>query len=551
MVPTKSLVSLMGQMMDMPLLISQILEFAATYHAKTPIVSRRTEGDIHSYTVAECAERAKQVAKALDRLKMLPGDRIGTLAWNGYRHLEIYYGVSGSEKVCHTINPRLFPDQIAYIINHADDQVVFFDTTFTALVEGLIPQCPGVKFWISLSDAPVTAKENDPFLYYESLIANELGDYVWPVFDENSASSLCYTSGTTGNPKGALYSHRSTLLHAMTAVMPDALGLSAREVAMPVVPMFHVNAWGIPYAALIAGSTLVLPGPKLDGESLCELIEKFHVTMSAGVPTIWAGLLQYVQANQSSFSSFKRIIVGGSACPPAMMQDYAAKGIEIVHLWGMTEMSPIGTAAKLKGSDLLKSKDEQFKLRLKQGRPVFGISLRIVDGDGNLLPNDGVAFGDLQVKGPWVIKEYYQADTSALVDGWFPTGDVSTIDEDGYMQITDRSKDVIKSGGEWISSIEIENLAAGHPAVMMAACISAYHPKWDERPLLIIQKKPNISESDTELKSSILEYLVGKIAKWWMPDDVVFVDSIPLTATGKMQKLNLREQFKKYRFPNT
>ena len=391
--------------------------------------------------------------------------------------------------------------------------------------------------------------ENNAFTNYEKLISQYSGNFEWPLLDERTASSLCYTSGTTGNPKGALYSHRSTLLHSYATALPDSLCLSALDTIMPVVPMFPVNAWGFPYSSLLVGAKLVLPGAKLDGQSLFELIESEKVTLSAGVPTVWAGVLQFMKSNQLQFSSFKRVLIGGSACPPAMMKSFQDYGVEVIHAWGMTELSPIGTVARLKSSDLSKSKEEQDKILQKQGRVVFGVDMKIVDGNSEELPHYGIASGNLYVKGPWVIQKYFKSEDSALDDGWFPTGDVANIDEDGQMQITDRSKDVIKSGGEWISSIDIENIVAGHPSVVMASCIAVAHPKWDERPLLVIEKLQNIQVSDAELKVDILKSLEGKIAKWWMPDDVVFVDKIPLTATGKMQKLKLRELFKDYKLP--
>jgi fatty-acyl-CoA synthase len=541
---------MLGQMMQFPLLISSILDYAEKHYSDTEIISRRTEGDVHRYSYQECAKRSKQLAQSLENLGLKPSSRIGTLAWNGYRHLEIYYGVSGSGMICHTINPRLFADQIVYIINHANDEAIFFDTTFLSLVEGLAPQCPNVKHWICLIDEdqmPVSDKVS--LLNYERLIKAESGQYIWPIFDENAASSLCYTSGTTGNPKGALYSHRTTLLHSYASALPNALNLSALDSIMPVVPMFHVNAWGIPYAALIVGARLVFPGAKLDGQSLYELFETEKVTMSAGVPTIWAGLINYVQTNNLKFSTFKSTVIGGSACPPAMMKTLQNMNIEVIHAWGMTEMSPLGTVARLNVKDLSKTKEQQQEVLQKQGRVLFGVDMKIVDSQGNSLPHDGVAFGDLHVKGAWIIDKYFKAEESALIDGWFPTGDVSNIDSEGNMQITDRSKDVIKSGGEWISSIDIENVVAGHPEVGMAACIAAFHPKWDERPLLVIERKPNSQLSQDQLKIDILEFLQGKVSKMWMPDDVVFVDKIPLTATGKMQKLKLRELFKDYKLP--
>lgn len=538
--------ALMGQMMSAPLLISSIIKHAARYYASTEIVSRRTEGDLHRYTYRDCELRARKVAQALGALGVQQGERVGTLAWNGYRHLEIYYGVSGMGAVCHTINPRLFPEQIAYIINHAEDRYVFFDATFLPLVEGVAPHCPNVKGWVMMTDrAHMPAEAKVPLLCYEDLIDAQDGDYTWPEFDENLASSLCYTSGTTGNPKGALYSHRSTVLHSYASALPDALGCSARDVILPVVPMFHVNAWGLPYSVPLVGAKLVLPGAKLDGASLFELFEQEKVTFSAGVPTVWLGLLQHVNANNLKFSTFRRTVIGGSAAPPAMIRALEALDVEVIHAWGMTEMSPLGTSCKLLARHEDLPEDARHKILEKQGRVIYGVDMKIVDGEGAELPWDGKAFGDLYVRGPWVISTYFRNDNTPLVDGWFPTGDVATIDEEGYMQITDRSKDVIKSGGEWISSIDVENVAAAHPAVHMAACISAYHPKWDERPLLVVVRRPGMDITREEL----LAFFEGKVAKWWIPDDVAFVTEIPLTATGKMQKLKLRDQFKDYKLP--
>ncbi len=544
---------LMGRMMDQPLLISGLLEFAARHHGDTEIVSRRTEGDTHRYTYADCLVRSKRLAQALTTLGVTQGDRIGTLAWNGYRHLEIYYGVSGMGAVCHTVNPRLFPEQIAYIINHADDRLVFFDTTFAPLVDALAPLCPKVKGWIAMTDrAHLPAAKTAGVLCYEELLVSEDGAYTWPVFDERAASSLCYTSGTTGNPKGALYSHRSTVLHAMASSLPDTIGCSAKDTILPVVPMFHVNAWGIAYSAPMVGAKLVFPGAKLDGASIYELMEQEGVTMSAGVPTVWLGLLQHVQSKGLTFSTFNRTVIGGSAVPPAMMKTLQELGVEVVHAWGMTELSPLGTIGHLKAKHLKDSAEKKQAVREKQGRGIYGIDMKIIDAEGKELPWDGKAFGDLLVRGPWVISSYYEAPdeksgASPLVDGWFPTGDVATIDADGYMQITDRSKDVIKSGGEWISSIDIENVAAAHPAVQMAACIAVAHAKWDERPMLVVVKKPGVTTPDAVLKAELLAFYEGKVAKWWIPDDVRFVTEIPLTATGKMQKLKLRETFKDVR----
>lgn len=538
--------ALMGQMMSAPLLISSIIKHAARYYGGTEIVSRRTEGDLHRYTYSDCELRARKLAQALEALGVSQGERVGTLAWNGYRHLEIYYGVSGMGAVCHTINPRLFPEQIAYIVNHAEDRFIFFDATFLPLVEGVAPHCPNVKGWVMMTDrAHMPADAKVDLLCYEDLIDAHDGAYEWPELDENQASSLCYTSGTTGNPKGALYSHRSTVLHSYASALPDALGCSAKDVILPVVPMFHVNAWGLPYSVPLVGAKLVFAGAKLDGASLYELFEQEGVTFSAGVPTVWLGLLQYVQANKLKFSTFRRTVIGGSAAPPAMIRTLEAFDVEVIHAWGMTEMSPLGTSCKLLARHKDLPEDARHKILEKQGRVIYGVDMKIVDGEGQELPWDGKAFGDLLVRGPWVIDRYFRNDSNPLVDGWFPTGDVATIDEEGYMQITDRSKDVIKSGGEWISSIDVENVAAAHPAVHMAACISAYHPKWDERPLLVVVKRPGMDVTREEL----LGFFEGKVAKWWIPDDVAFVTEIPLTATGKMQKLRLREQFKDYKLP--
>jgi len=536
---------LMGQMMTQPLMISSLLTHASKIHGETEIVSRRTEGDIHRYDYRDCELRARKVAQFLETLGLEPGQRVGTLAWNGYRHLELYYGISGSGLVCHTINPRLFEEQISYIINHADDQAIFFDLTFLPLLEKLKASCPKVKHWVCMIDADKLPESNIQHLQcYETLLAAENGDYEWPRFDENAASALCYTSGTTGRPKGALYTHRSTVLHSYASALPDSINISALDVIMPVVPMFHVNAWGTPYSCPLVGAKLVFPGAKLDGASLFEMISLEAVTMSAGVPTIWAGLLQHVKDNKLSFSAFKRTVIGGSTCPPAMMTAFEELGVKVIHAWGMTELSPIGTVAGLKTSDLSKPKSAQEAILQKQGRPIYGIEMKIIDDKAQTLPNDGKAFGDLLVKGSWVIDTYFQADESNLIDGWFPTGDVSTIDADGNMQITDRSKDVIKSGGEWISSIEIENIASAHPDVLLAACIAAQHPKWGERPLVVVVKKPEITKDNETLKNELLKSYEGKIAKWWIPDDVVFIDKMPLTATGKLLKLELRERFK-------
>jgi len=538
-----------GLMMSTPLLISSLIEHAARHHPDVEIVSRRVEGDLHRYDYRACEIRARRVADALRTLGIVPGDRIATLAWNGYRHIELYFGVSGIGAVLHTLNPRLFPEQIAWIANHAEDRYVFFDTTFLPIVEAIAAKTPGVKGWVALADrAHMPAKSNLPnLLCYEELIDAAKPIDAWPRFDENTASMMCYTSGTTGQPKGVLYSHRSTVLHCYAAALPDALNLSARDVLLPVVPMFHVNAWGLPYVASMVGAKMVMPGPGLDGKSLFELFEAEKVTISAGVPTVWLNLLNYVKQIRGRFSTMNRTVIGGSACPPAMLRTFQEDyGVQVLHAWGMTEMSPLGTVSVLKSKHMAWSVDERYKIQAKQGRAIYGVDMKIVDGQGHDLPWDGKAFGDLMVRGPWVVENYFKnEEPDALVDGWFPTGDVATIDADGFMQITDRSKDVIKSGGEWIGSIDLENIAMAHPAVAMAAVIAVRHPKWDERPLLIVVKKPDAQVSRDEM----LAHYEGKIAKWWMPDDVVFVESIPLGATGKMLKTKLREQFRDYPLP--
>ncbi|MFL9960965.1 3-(methylthio)propionyl-CoA ligase [Paraburkholderia sediminicola] len=538
---------LLGQMMDVPLTVPSLLAHAARHFGGTEIVSRRIEGDLHRYTYRDCEKRAKQLAQALIALGVKPGERIATLAWNGYRHLETYYGTTGFGAVCHTINPRLFPDQIAYIVNHADDAYVLFDTTFAPLVDVLAPQCPTVRGWIALADDAHLPVMQTPVLSYETLMAARNGDFEWPYLDERQASYLCYTSGTTGNPKGALYSHRSTVLHAFGASLPDAMSLSARDAVLPVVPMFHVNAWGIPHAAPLTGAKLVFPGKDLDGKSLYELMESERVTYSAGVPTVWLGLLNYLRDAGVKFSSLERTVIGGSACPPAMLRTFEDDyGVQVIHAWGMTEMSPLGTLSKLTWEQSQRPLAEQRKLLEKQGHALYGVDMKIVGEDGRELPWDGVAFGDLHVRGPWVIDRYFRKDDSPLVDGWFPTGDVATIDRDSFLHITDRSKDVIKSGGEWISSIDIENVAIAHPAVAEAACIACAHPKWTERPLLVVVKRAGFDVT----REALLAFYEGKVPKWWIPDDVAFVDELPHTATGKLQKLKLREAFRGHVLPS-
>jgi fatty-acyl-CoA synthase len=536
----------MGQMMSQPLLISNIIEFAARHYGASQIVSRRVEGDVHRYTYRDCARRARQMANGLTGLGVRMGDRVATLAWNGYRHLELYYAVSGSGAVLHTLNPRLHAEQVAYILEHAGSEVLFFDLTFIPIAEAVAERCKTVKAFVLMSDRAHMPRETGiaNLLCYEDLVDASADDYSWPLFDENSAASLCYTSGTTGNPKGALYSHRSTVLHAYASAMPNALDVSSTDVVLPVVPMFHVNAWGLPYSVLLSGAKMVFPGAALDGKSLYELFEAEGVTLSAGVPTVWLGLLNYAVQNNLEFSTFNRTVIGGSACPPAMMDTLIDRfGVRVIHAWGMTEMSPLGTTASLLTKHLGLPKQEQRKVLQKQGHAIYGVDMKIVDDDGRELPWDGAAYGHLLVKGPWIISSYYRHEGGdVLQDGWFPTGDVATIDPDGYMQITDRSKDVIKSGGEWIGSIDLENIAMAHPAIAQAACIGVAHPKWDERPLLVAVKRQGMDVS----REDLLAFYEGKIAKWWTPDDVVFVEALPTGATGKIQKNKLREQFREF-----
>jgi 3-(methylthio)propionyl---CoA ligase len=544
---------MLGQMMQRPLLISSLITHAERHHAEQEVVSRRVEGDIHRCTYKDIAQRSRQLAKAVAALGVKPGDRVATLAWNGYRHMELYFAVSGSGAVLHTVNPRLHPDQITYIADHAEDQVLFFDLTFLPLVQAVASRCKTIKHFVLMTDRahmPAEPKINN-LLCYEDLVAAQDDRYVWPDFDENTASSLCYTSGTTGNPKGVLYSHRSTLLHTFAAALPDTLGASASDCILPVVPMFHVNAWGLVYLAPMVGAKLVLPGAGLDGKSLHDLLESEGVTMSAGVPTVWQGLLAYVEANGLKFTTMRRSAIGGSACPPAMIRKFhAVYDVRVIHAWGMTEMSPIGTTGAFKPQHTKLTQDERYAVMATQGRLVYGVDMKIVNEAGDELPWDGQQSGDVLVRGPWIINRYFKDEGGDPIvhgaDGdWFPTGDVAKIDADGYMLITDRSKDVIKSGGEWIGSIDLENIAMAHPAVAMAACIAAFHPKWDERPLLVVVKKPGAEVTRDEL----LAFYDGKIAKWWTPDDVLFVDAIPLGATGKMQKNKLREQFKAHVLP--
>ncbi|WP_101049452.1 3-(methylthio)propionyl-CoA ligase [Macromonas nakdongensis] len=531
-----------GAMQSHPLLISNLLVHAERHHGDQEVVSRRVEGDLHRQTFRDLAQRSRQMAQAMQALGVGFGQRVGTLAWNGYRHMELYYAVSGLGAVLHTLNPRLHADQLVWIADHAEDEVLCFDLTFLPLVEAVANRVKTVKHFVVMTDRahmPVTDKIPN-LLCYEDLLAAQDGRLSWPSFDENTASSLCYTSGTTGHPKGVLYSHRSTVLHSYAAALPDGLQCSAADTVLPVVPMFHVNAWGLPYVACMVGAKLVFPGPFLDGKSLHELFEAEGVTLSAGVPTVWQGLLAYAEANGLHFSTMRRTIIGGSACPPAMMSAFQDRyQVAVLHAWGMTEISPLGTACALKSKHLALGPAERMQVQAKQGRAVFGVDMKIVGEDGAELPWDGQTSGELLVRGPWIVGRYFKGESSPLVDGWFPTGDVATIDADGYMQITDRSKDVIKSGGEWIGSIDLENIAMAHPAVAAAACIAARHAKWDERPLLVVVRKADVALTREEL----LAFYDGKIAKWWTPDDVVFVDQLPLGATGKVLKHRLRDQY--------
>ena len=545
---------LMGQMMDQPLMISSILQFAARHYGASEIVSRRTEpsrqAELHRYTYRDCEARARRLARALQERGVAPGERVGTLAWNGYRHLELYYAVSGSGAVLHTINPRLHPEQIAWIVNHAEDRLLFFDAGFLPLVEAIAPHCPDVQAFVLMSERacmPEGAAVPN-LLCYEDLLAGARADYAWPQFDENTAASLCYTSGTTGNPKGVLYSHRSTVLHAYASALPNVLNVSAQDSVLPVVPMFHVNAWGLPYSTLLSGARLVLPGAALDGASLYALFESERVSFSAGVPTVWLGLVNHVLEHGLRFSTFRRTVIGGSACPPALMDALVDRlGVQVIHGWGMTEMSPLGTTGGLLARHRELPEAAQRAILRKQGHAIYGVDMKIVDDAGAELPWDGASAGHLLVKGPWILRRYFREEQDALQDGWFPTGDVATIDPDGFMQITDRSKDVIKSGGEWIGSIDLENIAMAHPAVLQAACIAVAHPKWDERPLLLVVRRPGMALGREEL----LAFFEGKVARFWMPDDVVFVEALPMGATGKVQKNRLREQFAGYRLPRT
>ena len=537
--------------MESELLISSILRHADKNFGDREIVSVTADNPLHRYTYADCFRRTRQLANALDKLGLQRGDRVATLAWNDYRHLEAYYAIGGSGNICHTINPRLFPEQIAFIINHAEDRWVLVDLLVLPLLEKIAGEIPGVEGFVVMTDdahMPDTSLKNA--VSYESLIGSESDEYEWPVFDERDACALCYTSGTTGDPKGVLYSHRSQILHAYAAVTPDVMNLSSKDCVLPVVPLFHVNAWGIPFATLMVGSKLVFPGPKMgDGETLYQLLEQESVSLSLGVPTVWLALLQYAEDAGKKLKSLDRTVIGGAAVPESMIRAFRDKhDVDVIQGWGMTEMSPLGTVSTPKSGTESLSPDEMITLKGKAGRGIYGVEMRIVNDEGAELPWDGVAYGSLQVRGPWICSGYFKlegASEAHTADGWFDTGDVATIDPLGYMAITDRTKDVIKSGGEWISSIDIENTAMGHAAVAEAAVIGVPHPKWTERPLLIIIKVEGAELTGEE----ILGWLDDKVAKWWIPDDVVFVDEIPHTATGKIKKIELRKQFADYTLP--
>jgi fatty-acyl-CoA synthase len=539
---------MLGLMQDWPLLCHRIIDHAAAQHGDRQVVSRSIEGPIHTTNYAEVRRRALKVAQRLDRDGIRLGDRVATLAWNTWRHLEAWYGIMGIGAIYHTVNPRLFPEQVAWIINHAEDRVMITDLTFVPLLERLAGGLKPIERTVILTDKahmPATTLKNA--VPYEEWIGEVDGDFAWKSFDENTAAGMCYTSGTTGDPKGVLYSHRSNVLHSMMAAQPDAMGITSRDVVLPVVPMFHANCWGLALTAPMSGSALVMPGAKLDGAAIYEMLNDQRVSFTAAVPTVWLMLLQYLEANNAKLPYLKKVVIGGSASPRAMIQKFQdVYGVEVCHAWGMTEMSPLGTLGSLKPEYADLNGEERLDIQVKQGHAPFGVEMKITDDSGKEAPRDGKTFGRLRVRGFAVTRRYFKEERDVIdADGFFDTGDVSTIDRCGYMQITDRSKDVIKSGGEWISSIDLENLAVGHPKVAEAAVIGISHPKWDERPLLVVVLKKDQKAS----KDDILGFLQGKIAKWWMPDDVAFVDEIPHTATGKIQKTALRERFKDYRLP--
>jgi fatty-acyl-CoA synthase len=540
---------MLGLMQEWPLLCHKIIDHAARQHPNREIVSRSIEGPIVRTTYAETRSRAMKVAQRLEREGYGVGDRIATLAWNTARHIEAWYGIMGIGAIYHTLNPRLFPEQIAWIMNHAEDKALFVDLTFLPLVEKIAPAVKSLKQVIVLTDAahlPKSGLRN--VVAYEEWLAEADGDFAWKTFDEHTAAGMCYTSGTTGDPKGVLYSHRSNVLHAMIASMPDAMGISSKDVILPVVPMFHANAWGLGQSAPMIGAKLVMPGGKMDGPSIYELLDTEKVTFTAAVPTVWLMLLQHLEESGKKLPYLKKVVIGGSACPRAITQKFQQNyDVEVIHAWGMTEMSPLGTLGTIKPEYMELEGEKRLDIQQKQGYSPFGVEMKVTDDDNIEQPWNGATFGRLKVRGPAVARAYYGGAGKQQFDeeGWFDTGDVAHIDPSGYMQITDRAKDVIKSGGEWISTIDLENLAVGHPEVAEAAVIGVPHSKWDERPLLVIVRKPGKKPA----KSDILGFMEGKVAKWWMPDDVAFVDEIPHTATGKIQKTVLREQFKAYRLP--
>ena len=540
---------MLGLMQDWPLLLHRIIDHAANFHGERKVISRSIEGPIHTTDYRQVRARALKVSQRLSKDGIKLGDRVATLAWNTWRHLEAWYGIVGIGAIYHTVNPRLFPDQVIWIINHAEDRVMMTDLTFVPFLEKIADKLPTIERYILLTDAahmPKTTLKNA--VAYEDWIAEADGDFKWASFDENTAAGMCYTSGTTGHPKGVLYSHRSNVLHAYIAALPDSKGICSRDVVMPVVPMFHANCWSLAFSTPMVGATMVMPGAKMDGASIYELLDTFKVSFTAAVPTVWLMLLQDLEKTGRRLPHLKRVVIGGSACPRAMTKAFQEKhGVEVVHAWGMTEMSPLGSLCTMKPEYASLEGDARLNVQMKQGHPPFGVEMKITDDAGRDLPWDGKTFGRLNVRGPAVAKAYYKGEGGEAFDkdGWFDTGDVATMDQYGYMQITDRAKDVIKSGGEWISSIDVENLAVGHPKVAEAAVIGVSHPKWDERPLLVIVLK----KGETVTKEELLEFMHGKIAKWWMPDDVVFVEDIPHTATGKIQKITLRQRFKDYRLP--
>ncbi len=532
---------LRGLMMNQPLLISAIIEHAAAQNGETEIVSRETHGPVFRYSFAECAARIKKLSNALADFGLDAGSVVGTLAWNNHRHVEIYYAVSGSGLIVHTCNPRLHLEQLIYIVNHAEDRIFFFDPSFAALIAGIAQFCPNIRAWICMSDARNMPTLGIANIYcYETLIGSQSEEFSWPTFDEHAAAAICYTSGTTGNPKGVVYSHRAIVLDAMTICMPALLSLSPRDAVLPVVPMFHINGWCIPYGCFIGGSKLVLPGPRLDGAGLYELMENEKVTVSAGVPTVWLQLLQYVEQHQLPFSSLKRIVSGGSAVPLTMIAQFDERfGIEVRQGWGMTETTAVATMSSSSREQLGWDPAKRHAAASNCGKPVFGVQIKVVGEDGAELPRDAKSQGELMVRGHWIVSAYYKNDASPLKDGWFPTGDIATIDSCGVLQIRDRAKDLIKTGGEWISSIDLENAAIGHPAVAAAAVIGVSHPKWQERPLLFVVRRPGHSLEAHD----ILAFLADRMAKWWVPDKVIFLDSLPLGGTGKVQKTVLREKY--------